>query len=109
MIPSGVENEVVTPPAPGEILLRVIDDLIRADRPDHFHIPRTAHAGDIGAERLRDLHGERTDASGRTVDQYLLPGINVTLAPESLQRGEGRDGYGGRLLERHVTGLRDQR
>jgi hypothetical protein len=84
MIPGGVENEVVTPPAPGEIFSRVIDDMIRADRPDHVHIPRAAHAGYVCAERLRDLDSERADASGRTVDQYLLPRLNVPFVSKRL-------------------------
>jgi hypothetical protein len=60
-------------PAFGEILLRVINDPIRADGSNHLHILRTAYADHIRAERSGDLHSERAHASRRTVNQGLLP------------------------------------
>jgi hypothetical protein len=50
MLPNAVEEQVVTLPAPGEILSRVINDPISADGSDHVHIPRAAHAGHVCAE-----------------------------------------------------------
>src|SRR5882724_10088941 len=108
MVPNAVENQVVTPVTLGEILLSLISDLIRADGSDHFHIPRTAYAGDFRAERLSDLHSEGTDASRRTVNQGLLSRLDVPVVAKTLQCGESRYRYGGCLLEGHVIRLHDQ-
>src|SRR5262249_27280596 len=105
MVPNAVENQVVTLPTLGEILLGVINDPICADGSDHVHIPRTAYAGHIGAEPLGDLHCERTHASRRTVNQDLLARLNVSLVAKTLQCGECRHRYGSRLLKRHVIWL----
>ncbi len=83
--PTVVENEVVPLPTFGEILLGVVNDTICTDRSDHVQIPRTAYASDIGAERLGDLNSERPYASRRTVNQDLLPGLNLSLVAKTLQ------------------------
>src|SRR5450755_4212420 len=107
MVPNAVENDVVTPITRGEILLGVIDDSVRADRPDHVHIARTAYAGDVRAETLRDLHGECAHASGRAVDQRLLPRPEPPLVAKPLQRGDRGYRRGGRLLKSDVVRLAD--
>ena len=84
MVPHQVENQVVTLPAPGEVLLGVINDVICADGADHLHISRTAYAGHISAERLGDLYTERTDTSRRAVNQDLLPRMNLSLVAKTL-------------------------
>jgi len=56
-----------------EVDMRVVDDVICAERSDQVHLRPAAHAGDYCPERLGDLHGERAHASRRTDDQYLLP------------------------------------
>src|SRR5271169_7132935 len=109
MIPYGVEKKVVMLAAPGEILLGVVNDPICADGPNHFHIPCTAYAGHICAERLGDLHSERTHASRCTIDQDLLPRLNPSLVAKTLQSGECRNRYTSRLLKRHVFRFHDQR
>jgi hypothetical protein len=78
------------------------------DRPDHIHIPCTAYAGHICAERLGDLHGERSHASRCTIDQDLLPRLNPSLVPKTLQSRESRNRGTSRLLERHVIRFHDQ-
>src|SRR5713101_5528180 len=108
MIPNGVENEIVTLSTFGEILLGVINDPICADGSDHVHIPRTAHAGHICAERLGDLHSERTHTSSRNVNQDLLARLNLSLVAKTLQCGECRYRCRSRLLKRHVIWLDDQ-
>src|ERR1700676_3431210 len=107
MISYGVENQVITLPAPGEILLGVVDDLICADRSNHVHVPCTAYASHICAERPGDLHSERTHASRRAVHQDLLPAPDLSLVAKTLQCGECRDRYGSCLLERHVIRFHD--
>jgi hypothetical protein len=77
MIPYGVEKKLVTLPTRGEIFLSVVNDPICADGSNHVHIPGTAYAGHIRAERLGDLHGERTHASRCTIDANLHLGSRV--------------------------------
>jgi hypothetical protein len=99
MIPNGVEKYIVKLPTLGEILLSVIEDVICADGSDHFDIPRTRYTGHICAERLGDLHSECAYASGRTVDQDLLPGLNLSISAKTLQCAECRDGRKSRMFE----------
>src|SRR5271170_6963159 len=108
MIPYGVEKKAVTLPTRGEILLGVVNDPICADGSNHVHIPGTAYAGHICAERLRDLHSERTHASRCTIDQDLLPRLNPSLVAKTLQSSECRNRYTSRLLKRHVIRFHDQ-
>ena len=42
--------------AVGEVLAGVVHDVVGADRPDEVDLARAADAGDLGAERLGDLH-----------------------------------------------------
>src|SRR5437660_8683926 len=108
MVPNAVENQIITLPTFGEILLGVINDVICADGPDRVHVPRTAYASNLCAKRFGDLHSERTHASGRTVNQDLLPRLNLSLVAKPLQCGECCHRYRSRLLKRHVTRLHDQ-
>ena len=57
----------------GEVAVAVIDDMVRPQAPDQLDLGRAAHTGDLGTERLGDLHRERPDTSGGTDDQDLLP------------------------------------
>src|SRR5215470_12370484 len=108
MVTNAVENYIVALRAFGEILPGVINDPICADGSHHFHIARAAYAGHICAERPGDLHCERTDASRRTVDQDLLPRLNLPLVTKTLQCGECCDRYRSRLLKRRVIWLHSQ-
>src|SRR5215831_819520 len=109
MVADTVEKDVVTLTVLDEVLPGVIDDEVRAQRPDHIHISRTADAGHLCAEGLRDLNGERTTASSGAVNQDSLAPLNVATVAKSLQCCEPRDGRACRLLKRHVVGLCDQR
>src|SRR5260370_36256851 len=108
MVGKAVENQVVTLPTLGEILLAVINDPICADGSDHVHIPRTGYAGHICAEGPGDLHGERTPASPCTVNQDLLPWLNVSLVAKTLQCSKCRYRHRSRLVVGHVIRLQDQ-
>jgi hypothetical protein len=108
MVPNAVDNQVITLPTFSEVLLSVINEATCADGSDHVHIPRAAYAGHLCAERLGDLHRERTHASPRTVNQDLLPQLNLPLVAKTLQCGECRHRYRSRLLKRHVIGFHDQ-
>jgi hypothetical protein len=97
-----LEHEVVALPALDEVLLAVGDDVVCAERSDHVHVPRAAHAGHLSAEGPRDLHGEGPDASRRTDDQDLVPGLDASVVAQTLQGGQRGQGYGRRLVEREV-------
>ena len=97
-----VEDEVVLPSAAGEVVAGVVDDVVGADRADEVHVPRAAHAGDLGAERLRDLHGERADPARGTVDEHRLAGLDVALVAQRLEGDEPGQRDRGRLLEGEV-------
>src|SRR2546425_6920836 len=107
MVPSHVEDQVVTVPISREVLPGVIDDPVCSDRADHVHVLRTAHGGHLRSERLGDLNGECAYASRRTVDQDFLPGPNVSFVTQTLHGGASRHRYRGRLLERQVGWLPD--
>src|SRR6266851_4085053 len=105
MIRHEVENQVVVLSTCREILSGVINDTIRSDGSDHFNVPRTANARNFSAERLGDLHSERTHASRCTIDQDLLPRLNLSLVAKTLQGGKSRYRDRSRLRKRHVIGL----
>src|SRR6266511_3046695 len=92
--------------ASGEVRLRVVDDVVCSDRPDHVDVPRAADAGYLRPERLGDLHGERAHAPRRAVDQNLLARPNLALVAEPLQRGDRRQRHRRRLLEGQAGRLR---
>src|SRR6266404_7970425 len=99
MIRHEVENQVVVLSTFREILSGVINDVICADGSDHFNVPHTANARNFSAERLGDLHGERTHPSCRTVDQDLLPRLNLSLVAQTLKGGDSRQGHSSGLLK----------
>src|SRR5206468_8923236 len=96
------EDEIEALPTLGEVLLRVVDDVVCADRSDQVHGPRAAHAGHLGAEGLGDLHGERPHASRRADDQHLVSRRDPTVIAQTLQRRQRGHWYGRRLVEREV-------
>ena len=73
----GVQDQVVAARPVGEVLARVVDDVVGAERPDQVHLRRAADAGDVRAEHLRELHRERAYASGRADDQHRLPRLHL--------------------------------
>src|ERR1035437_3713699 len=108
MIRHEVENQVVVLSTFREILLGVINDVICADGSDHVNVPRTAHARNFRTERFGDLHSERTHTSGRTVDQDLLPRLNLSFVAKTLQGCESRQGNRSRLFKRRVIRFHGQ-
>src|SRR6266404_4840473 len=69
MVIDQVVDYVVTLIALGEVLFRIIDYVIGADRSDQVQVFRAADAGYLRAKSLGDLDGKCSDASGRTIDQ----------------------------------------
>src|SRR5215208_3325886 len=105
MVRHDIKNDVVLFPIAGEIFLRVIDDSVCAEGPDHFDIPRTANTGNLSAKRLRDLYSKGTHTAGGAIDQDLLARLKLCLVAKSLQRGECGHRHRSSLLERHVARL----
>src|SRR5919202_2757554 len=48
-VPAEVEDQVIAPLALGEVLARVVDDMIRPDRANHLHLLGTANSGNVRA------------------------------------------------------------
>src|SRR5207249_10703942 len=105
MVRNVVENHVITLVTFGEILFGVINYMIRPERSDHVQISRATDAGYLRTERFGDLHRERTDDSGRAVDQDFLPRLDLSFIEQNLQRRDTRYVYRGCLLKVDVCRL----
>jgi len=100
-----VEDEVVALPASREVLSGVFDDVVRAERSDHLHVPRAANTGDVRSEDLGDLHRKGPHAARGTVDQDPLPRLHLSRVTKTVEGREGGRRYGRRSLEREVGRL----
>src|SRR5437879_2439706 len=105
MVRNIVENHVVAFSTFSEILFRVINYVIRAERSDKIDISGAANASDIGAESFRDLHRECAHASRRAVNQDLLTRLDFSFVAKSLQRRDARYVYRSCLLKREIGRL----
>src|SRR5258708_4599566 len=72
-----VEEHVVALTAPREVLFRVVDDQVGADRADQLHVARLAHRRDVRADLLPALYRDRAHAPGRAIDEDALPGPDL--------------------------------
>src|SRR5215469_6440101 len=108
MVSDTVENCVIPLQLPGEILLRVIDNPIRTQGPNHVDIPSATDRGHVSAEPLRDLHRECAYSSRRAVDENLVSRLEVRFIAKTLQGRIGCHRYGSRLLKRCVGWLHGQ-
>src|SRR5439155_5667 len=105
MVRNIVENHVVAFSTFSEILFRVINHVIRAERSDKINISGAANASNIGAESFRDLHRECAHASRRAVNQDLLTRLDFSFVAKSLQRRDARYVYRSCLLKREIGRL----
>ena len=101
-VPADVEYEVVATVAVPDVADGVVDDVIGADGSYEAGLRRAAHAGDLRAEGLGDLHRERTDAARGADDEHMLACLDIAPVAQRLQRGQARHRDGGRLLVRQV-------
>src|SRR5262249_39574259 len=108
VIPHVVDEDVEPFAALREIFAGVVDDSVCADRMDHLDISCAADTGHLGTKRPGDLHREGSDSSRGAVDEDLpaRPGFSLS---QGLERRTSRDRRRGRLLERDVAWLREQR
>src|SRR6266581_8933850 len=102
MISVNSKNEVIPLPIFGEIFLGVINDPVCTNRAHHVHIPGAAHASDFSPERFGNLHRKRTHTARRTINQNLLPWLNLSLIAETLQCSDCRNRDGRSLLKRYI-------
>ena len=100
-----VEHHVESGAADRDVVDRVVDHVVGADRSHHVDIAPAAYCGDLGAEGLGDLDGEGPDPAGGTVYQEVFAGLEIRMRPQSLQRGEAGDRCRGGVLERDADGL----
>src|SRR5260370_20164635 len=102
MISVHSKNQVIPLSISGEILLRVINDLVCTNRAHYVQIPRAAYGGDFSPKRFGKLHRKRTHTTTRTMNQNLLPLLNVSFIAKALQGGESRLMYGFCFLKRSI-------
>src|SRR5260370_12391010 len=107
MISVHSKNQVIPLSISGEILLRVINDLVCTNRAHYVQIPRAAYGGDFSPKRLGKLHRKRTHTTTRTMNQNLLPLLNVSFIPKALQGRESRFRYGCCLLKLFMSRFPD--
>ena len=93
-------DEIVGP-GRREVLLRVVDDLVRSERLHQFQIRGAADRGDFGPEGLRQLDRRGAQGPGGSVDEDLLSRADASSAKE-IQRTSGSPRDGGGFLEGRV-------
>jgi hypothetical protein len=89
----------------GEVLAGVVNDLVGAEGADQLHLGRAGHPGDLCAERLGQLHGERSYPTGRPDDHDLLAWLQLPRVAEGLQGGEAGDGTAAACSKLRLAGL----
>src|SRR6266511_6104220 len=97
-VPADVEDQVIAIHTVGEVLLRVVDDMVGADGADEIDLPSAAHAGDLRSEGFRKLHRAGSDASGGPDNQHLLARLDVP-GLQTLNGGQPGDCNDCSLLE----------
>src|SRR6266480_1416979 len=108
MISVHSKNQVILLPISGEIILRVINDMVCTNRAHYVQIPRAAYGGDFSPKRFGNLHRKRTDTTRCTINQNLLPLLNVSFIAKALQGDECRLRYGCCFLKRYIGRFQDQ-
>jgi hypothetical protein len=72
--------------------------MVCPDGAHHLQVPRAAHTGHFSPERFGNLNRKRTYTTGRTINQDLLPRLNLSFIAafiaETLQGDECILGYG---------------
>src|SRR6266511_2346694 len=86
MVPREVDDDVVALAGPGEVLLRVVDDRVRADRPERVQLPGGIHTGHVRSVCLGELHREGPYGPSGTVDQDPLSRPDSPLIANALHR-----------------------
>src|SRR5918996_3526615 len=99
MLSAELEDKVVLLPGLCEVLLRVVDDLVCAERPDHFKILHAAYACHMPAEILGELYRKGSDAAGGADDQDPVAASQLAAVSQAPQGGKASKGYCSRKVE----------
>lgn len=94
MISVGSKDQIIMLPVLGEIFLPLVNDPIRTDRAHHIQPARAAHASRFSPKRFGNLHRRRTRTTGRTIDQNLLPWLNLPFIVKPPQDGDAAEDTG---------------
>jgi hypothetical protein len=89
-------------PISGKIFFGVVNDMVCAKGMHHRNIPRTAHASYFSPERFGNLHCKATDTSGGTIDQYILPCLNLPCVSKSSKGDHSGLNHRRRFFERSI-------
>src|SRR5271165_1434028 len=98
-------DQIVTLPAPREIFLSVINDMVCANRSRDVYIPGAAHGSDFRPERFGDLDRKCTHTARRAINQNLVAWLDPSLITKTLKRGDCRHWYSCCVLKRSVGWL----
>src|SRR5581483_11812519 len=102
MISVGGNDQIIPLFILGEIFLRVINNVVCTKRAHQVHILCTAHASHFSSQRFGNLHGKHPHATGRPIDQHLLPELYLSFRAQTLQGGDSCRRHGRCLLEREI-------
>src|SRR5260370_29000701 len=102
------KDQIVTLPTLREILSRVINDMVCANRSRRVHLPRAAHGSDVSPERFGNLDRKRTHTTRRAINQNLVASLDASLVTKTLQRGDCRHWDRCCVLKRYVGRLQRQ-
>src|SRR6266571_8374134 len=81
----GVENEIVRR-GPSEILLGIVNHVIRAERFHQCQIRRTTNPSDLCPEVLGKLYRSGAHRSGCSIDEDLLTALDISFSKEVQRR-----------------------
>src|SRR5215207_11755310 len=98
-VPRQIQDEVVALDTAREVLLRVVDDAVHADRAQHVELPSGIHTGHFRSKRLGELKCERPHGATRAVDEDILSRLSPALVADTLDRERSGGGYGRGLFE----------
>ena len=79
------KDKVVSLSIVGEIFFCVINDLICPDRERHVQVSRTAYGSHFSPKGFGNLYCERANTTRRSVDENLLPRLNLPFVAQALQ------------------------
>ena len=79
-----VEDQIVLPSAPREVLIGVINHMVRTERTQEVRLVPVIHTGDLGPIESGKLYGETACRASGAIDQDLLTRPHLSLAADAL-------------------------
>src|SRR4029079_15359840 len=108
LLADSVKDDIVGLAVLGEVLLRIVDDLVGTQRCDQLEVLRVAHRRDLRTEVSGQLHRGRADRSRGAVDEDAPSLAKISLSKAGkCEACSVADSSG--LFERHACRLRRQR